>query len=101
MSVADVPQGRTSGPGNARVRELLRRCAGTRDRAERAALLARVASELDKAADQAAANARELDVNSRELIAGLHGQASMARFVADLERSDRVRQVTRGSRSAG
>ena len=37
-----------------RVRDLLRRCGMTRDRAERAALLARAASELDQAAEKVA-----------------------------------------------
>ena len=97
MSVAEMPQGQASYPGNARVRELLRRCARTRDRAERAALLARVAYELDRAADQKAATSPDLDASARELIAGLHGQASMARFIADLERSDRARQATRSA----
>ena len=72
-----------------RVRDLLRRCGMTRDRAERAALLARAASELDQAAEQITTQGTW----SRELVAALRGQAGMARFVADLERTDRVRQV--------
>lgn len=88
MSVADEPSGYPQ-PGQARVRDLLRRCGRTRDRAERAALLVRVARELERAAEEihVAGSVRCED----ELAAGLRGQASMARFVADLERHDLAR----------
>ncbi len=75
------------------VRDLLRRCGQTRDRAERAALLTRLARELDLAAGDIAAQARESSADRSALVASLHGQASMARFVADLERYDRARQA--------
>ncbi len=68
--------------GGARVRDLLR-CGGTRDRRERAALLARLADELDQAAARL----------TGELAAGLRGQASMARFLADLDLADQAYQV--------
>lgn len=71
------------------VSELLRRCGRTQDRAERAALLTRVGLELDKAAHVSETG----DSESRERAAHLRGQASMARFVASLERSDRARRV--------
>lgn len=90
MSGADMYGLHQSGAGP-RVRDLLRRCGMTHDHAERAALLARIAYELDQAADEI--STAQSGTHSRELVAALHGQASMARFVADLERSDRVRQV--------
>lgn len=101
MDVAEVSHGQTgaSEPGGARVRELLRRCAGTHDRAERAALLSRVANELDRAAEEHK-TPEGADSDTRELIAGLHGQAVMARYVATLERKDRAHHASRGSRSA-
>lgn len=83
-------------PGAARVRELLRRCGATQDHAERAALLARLATELDHAADQITASRYDLGVESRELVAGLHAQASMARYMADLERHNRARLAAGG-----
>lgn len=92
MSVADIP-GSNSGSGGARVRDLLRRCGLTHDRAERAALFARVAYELDQAADEIAAQDQAHEVSTRELVAALHGQASMARFMADLERRDHAHHV--------
>ena len=89
MSGADMYELRQeAGP---RVRDLLRRCGMTRDRAERAALLARAASELDQAAEEITSGRR--GHWSGELVAALRGQAGMARFVADLERTDRVRQT--------
>ncbi len=69
--------------GGPRVRDLLRRCGRTRDRRERAALLSRLADELDQAASRL----------TGELAAGLRGQASMARFLADLDLADQAYQV--------
>jgi hypothetical protein len=70
-------------PDGASVRELLRRCGRTRDRAERAGTLASLAAELERAAE---------DITTRygdpEVVAGLLGQASMARAIADLEPAD-------------
>lgn len=67
-------------PDGASVRELLRRCGRTRDRAERAGTLASLAAELERAAE---------DITTQrgdpEIVAGLLGQASMARAIADLE----------------
>lgn len=77
-------------PDSPPVRDLLRLCARTRDRAERAAILTRVAHELDMAAGEVALDDRAR-VGARELVAGLRGQASMARLVADLERRERAR----------
>jgi hypothetical protein len=96
MSVAEV-SGLRPEAGGERVRDLLRRCGGTHDRAERAALLTRVAYELDRAANEIAASNHHPGADSRELVATLHGQASMARYVADLERNDRAREIARGS----
>ncbi len=80
----------------ARVRDLLRLCGRTRDRAERAALLARVAGELDRAAGEIVCGDRDRS-SARELAAALRGQASMARYVADLERHDRAREAAGSS----
>jgi len=67
-------------PDGASVRELLRRCGRTRDRAERAGTLSHLATELELAAE---------DITTQrgdpEVVAGLLGQASMARAIADLE----------------
>lgn len=71
-----------------RVRDLLRRVGAACDRGERAALLARLAEELDLAADDLAADA----VRARryaEMIAGLRGQAGMARVAAAFDQQDR------------
>ncbi len=68
-------------PGQMRVRDLLRWCATTHDRGERAEVMVRIADELERAADEIAADpsrARE----HREVVAGLRGQADMARVTA-------------------
>jgi hypothetical protein len=98
MSVADTI-GPEPGVSKARVRDLLRRCGSTQDRAERAALLSRAAFELDQAAQDITAHRQEHDITSREVAAALQGQAIMARLVADLERRDHARLVDR-SRTA-
>lgn len=62
------------------MRELLRWCGRTRDRAERAGMLLRLADELERAAE---------DITTQrgdpEVVAGLLGQAGMARAIADLD----------------
>ncbi len=63
------------------VRDLLRRCAAARDRHERAELMARLADELTHLADDIAAD-RERARQHREVVAGLRGQADMARLAA-------------------
>lgn len=73
-----------------RVRDLLRRCGVTTDPAERAALLARVAVELDCGAQAA---------DRRDIAAALRGQAALARYMAEQERSDRARRAA-GERAA-
>ncbi|MBB5157812.1 hypothetical protein [Saccharopolyspora phatthalungensis] len=83
MSVADMSFERYPESGVVRVRELMRRCAATHDPAERAALLERMADELDRAADEA----------HREPALVLRGQAGMVRFFADLQRRDRARHA--------
>lgn len=70
-----------------RVRDLLRRVGTARDRGERAALLARLAEELDLAADDLAADEVQAR-RCREVIAGLRGQAGMARVAAEFDRHD-------------
>ncbi len=75
------PDGEGSGSGQVRVRDLLRQCGATRERHERAAAMARLADELTHAADDIAADpdrARQY----REVVAGLRGQADMARVAA-------------------
>ena len=84
MSVTDLPFEQYVPSGVGGVRELMRRCAATHDLAERAALLDRMADELDRAADS----------TPRELTTVLRGQAGMARFFAALQRSDRARHAT-------
>lgn len=91
MSVADVP-GLHPVAGGAQVRNLLRRYGASCDRAERAALLGRMADELDQAVGEIVA--AHPDSYPRELVAGLRGQAGMARFVAEVERRDQTRQVS-------
>lgn len=88
MSVVDEPF-QCPHPDQERVRDLLRRCGRTRDRAERAALLVRAARELERAAEEITDAGGP--PTARELAAGLRGQASMARYVADLERHDLAR----------
>ncbi len=81
------------------VRDLLWRCARTSDRAERAALYGRLASVLERLAEDALADDR--DAARRELAAGLRGQSSMLGFVADIERRDLARGATSTRRAAG
>jgi hypothetical protein len=85
MSVQD---GGTGQRDCERVRDLLRRCGATSDPAERAALLTRVAIELDQRAQGA-----KQDGDRPENIAALRGQASLARYMAEQERTDRARRV--------
>lgn len=77
-----------------RVRALLRRCGATRDHAERAALLGRLGDELDQAATEITDGRGEEVPSDRELIAGLRAQASMARYMAELERVHLARSAT-------
>jgi hypothetical protein len=86
MNVAEVPGGPAQA-GGARVRDLLLRCGAAVDPAERAVLLTRIASELDQAACEVVARNGDHDVEVRELAAGLRGQAGMARFMAELDRT--------------
>ena len=83
--------------GGERVRDLLRRCGETRDRAERAVLLTRMAHQLDQAANEVAAHGAP---ESHEVAAALRGQARMARSLADLEHEDRAGEITSGSRAS-
>lgn len=99
MSVTE--HGPAQGPEQHGIADLLQRCERTRDRAERAALLSRVAVELDRAAEEIGTEDTGTKQRDRadgetvatEVIATLRGQASMARFVADLERQDRAHQA--------
>lgn len=88
VSVAEAPKRQPAADG-VRVRDLLRRCGASHDPGERAALLARIADELEAAAADIAAHSE-----SGELVAGLRGQASMARFIAEIDRHDETRQVS-------
>ena len=67
-------------PEVATVRELLRECGRTRDRAERAGMLLRLAGELERAAEDITTHRGDAEV-----VAGLQGQAGMARAIAGLE----------------
>lgn len=93
MTAADVPFSMYPRATEARMRDLMRRCAITRDHAERAALLERLADELDRAAREVLANRSADEGGRRELAAGLQGQAGMVRFFADLQRRDRARRA--------
>lgn len=93
MTAADVPFSMYPRTTAVRIRDLMRRCAITHDHAERAALLERLAAELDRAARDLLDNGPTEECSRRELAAGLHGQADMVRFFADLERRDRARQA--------
>jgi hypothetical protein len=97
MSAAEVLSEHWPEDDGTTLRDLLRRCGATSDRGERAALLTRVASELDQAAREIAASDADPGADSRELVAALQGQACMARFVAELERNDWARHMSRGS----
>lgn len=77
-----------------RVRDLLRRCATTHDHAERAALLGRMADELDKAAMDALEQDHGMGCRCREMAADFRGQAGMARFFADLTRRDHADRIS-------
>jgi hypothetical protein len=96
-AVAEVPGRSAPTAEGQRVRDLLRRCAATSDPAERAALLGQVAYELNTAAAEIAANAGDRGGEVGELVAALQGQAGMAGFMAELERSDWARHVERVS----
>lgn len=82
MSVAEVPGHESA--GTERLRGLLRRCGTSTDHIERAALLTQVAHGLDEAARELA----EAGKDTSEMVAVLHGQAVLARFMAELERGD-------------
>lgn len=71
-----------------RVRDLLRCCASTRDRAQRSELLARIAAELERAAEEIAEN-DDVVKEYPQVVPGLRGQASMARYLAELDQADR------------
>lgn len=91
MSVADAP-GIHPVVGRTRVRDLLRQCGSSHDPAERWSLLAQIADELDQAAAEiVAANPQS---HPGDVVAGLRGQASMARFIAEIDRPNRARQVS-------
>lgn len=75
-----------------RVRDLLRRCGASHDSAERATLLILIADELERSAGEIVA--ADPESYSRELVAGLRGQAGMARFIAEVDGRDRARQVS-------
>lgn len=105
MSVAEVP-GQETRPGKetgespatmgAWLRDLLRRCSATSDHAERAALLTEVALGLDQAAREVAAAGHQYatgEIDADEMVAALHGQAVMARFMAELERGGWARRL--------
>lgn len=79
----------SSEPGDRSVRDLLRDCGRTRDRFERAALLSRLSAELDQVAEAITVRAHAQE-RGAETVAGLRGQASMARFIAGLERVDHL-----------
>ncbi len=89
VSRIDPPeQNPGAGSGQLRVRELLRACGATRDRGERAELLARVAFGLEQAADDIAADEHQAQ-QYREVVAGLRGQAGMALRAAALDGDQR------------
>jgi hypothetical protein len=90
MSVAEVPGHESAGE---RLRDLLRRCGATSDHAERASLLTQVARGLDDAARELAEAGHPQDTS--EMVAVLHGQAVMARFMAELERGGWARHLDR------
>jgi hypothetical protein len=93
MSVAEMPGHESAGTSGERLRDLLRRCGATSDHTERAALLAQVASGLDDAARELAEAGNQRDTS--EMVAVLHGQAVMARFMAELERGDWAKHLHR------
>lgn len=79
-----------------RVRDLLRACGATRDRGERAELLARLADELENTAGELEHTAGERAADDTRaqryqlVIAGLRGQAGMARVAAAFDDQDRA-----------
>lgn len=93
MSVAEVPGQESAGTAGERLGALLRRCGATSDHTERAALLTQVARGLDEAARELAEAGHAQDTT--EMVAVLHGQAVMARFMAELERSDWAQHLGR------
>ncbi|MEU5847074.1 hypothetical protein [Saccharopolyspora shandongensis] len=93
MTTADVPFSMYPRTTAVPMRDLLRRCEITHDHAERAALLERLADELDRATRDLLAGRPAEECDRRELAASLRGQAGMVRFFADLERRDRARQA--------
>jgi acyl-CoA reductase-like NAD-dependent aldehyde dehydrogenase len=95
MSVAEVPGCESAGVDGEPVRDLLRRCGATSDHAERAELLIRIADELERAAREIAAVNPGEEV--RATVAALHGQAGMARFMAELDRGEWARHLERTS----
>ncbi len=68
------------------MRDLLLKCGRTRDHSQRAVLLARIADGLDQAAAQIASQAPERAGAAAD-VAGLRGQAGMARIAAELQRT--------------
>lgn len=70
--------------GQRRVRELLRDCGTARNQDERATVLVKLATELTGLADDITAD-HDRARRYPELIAGLRGQADMARLAAVLE----------------
>lgn len=93
MSVAEVPGQESAGTAGQRLRDLLHRCGVTSDHTERAALLTQVARGLDEAARELADADNPRDTS--EMVAVLHGQAVMARFMAELERGDWAQHLDR------
>ncbi len=74
-----------------RVRDLLRLAAATPERGRRAALMARIAEGLDQVADDIAADTDRAEQHAED-IAGLRGQAGMARVVAAFDHRDERRE---------
>lgn len=72
-----------------RVRDLLRACGATSDRDQRARLMVRVADELEYAADDIAADEARAE-RYQQVIAGLRGQADMARVAAAFDEHEPV-----------
>ncbi len=73
-------------PAMPRLRDLLLQCGQTHDREQRAVLLAQIADGLERAADEITQHAGHRARSAAD-VAGLRGQAGMARFAAELERT--------------